>query len=282
MFPVCSSARGSGMEPNICKSVGNGTDAVHLKRARLSVGARDRLMADLAHDLRSPLNGIQGWTHVLESRLNVADALTKRALEGIMLGVQQQVQLIADFSDLFQVLRGELTIDPQRSSILPLLNKVLVNQARIIKANKVTAELLETTIAPMAWVDPERVEQALGQLIEIHANAAQAGDRITVSMKEDAATLSLTVAVARAQPVDANEGAYEGRSRRERFSSVLAECLIRLHGGEVRREDKGAEGIVSTIVLPSDEISMNALPLLRQQVADYAESRLVACLGAST
>src|SRR5690606_41055739 len=123
MFPVCSSARGSGMEPNICKSVGNGTDAVHLKRARLSVGARDRLMADLAHDLRSPLNGIQGWTHVLESRLNVADALTKRALEGIMLGVQEQVQLIADFSDLFQVLRGEITIDPQRSSILPLDRK---------------------------------------------------------------------------------------------------------------------------------------------------------------
>ena len=48
----------------------------------------------LAHELRSPLNSIQGWAHVLEGRLDGADAEVRRALAGIATGIEQQVRLI--------------------------------------------------------------------------------------------------------------------------------------------------------------------------------------------
>jgi signal transduction histidine kinase len=59
-------------------------------------GEREQLLATLAHELRSPLNGIKTWAHVLESHLPEGDATARRALDGILRGVDQQVQLIDD------------------------------------------------------------------------------------------------------------------------------------------------------------------------------------------
>ena len=52
--------------------------------------------AAVAHDLRTPLNAIRGWAHVLESSLPDADPMVRRALAGILLGVEQQARLIDD------------------------------------------------------------------------------------------------------------------------------------------------------------------------------------------
>jgi len=50
--------------------------------------------AEVAHDLRTPLNAIRGWAHVLEGSLPDADPMVRRALAGILLGVEQQARLI--------------------------------------------------------------------------------------------------------------------------------------------------------------------------------------------
>jgi signal transduction histidine kinase len=50
--------------------------------------------AAVAHDLRTPLNAIRGWAHVLESSLPDADPTVRRALAGILMGVEQQARLI--------------------------------------------------------------------------------------------------------------------------------------------------------------------------------------------
>lgn len=51
-------------------------------------------LAAISHELRSPLNGIQSWTHVLESCLASDSSTVRRALAGIRTGVEQQVTLL--------------------------------------------------------------------------------------------------------------------------------------------------------------------------------------------
>src|SRR5205823_1116040 len=41
--------------------------------------ARDQFLAIVSHELRSPLNGITSWTHVLENSLHDADPGVRRA-----------------------------------------------------------------------------------------------------------------------------------------------------------------------------------------------------------
>lgn len=58
------------------------------------------VLRQVSHDLRAPLNNIQSWVHVLESQISSNDTpLVHRALEGIKLGVQQQVKIIEAMLD---------------------------------------------------------------------------------------------------------------------------------------------------------------------------------------
>jgi PAS domain S-box-containing protein len=54
------------------------------------------VLALVSHELRSPLNAIKGWSHVLENQLRDADSATLRALNGIRIGIEHQVRLIDD------------------------------------------------------------------------------------------------------------------------------------------------------------------------------------------
>jgi signal transduction histidine kinase len=59
--------------------------------------AGEERLSRAAHELRAPLNGIKTWAHVLESQLGEsADATVRRAIAGIMTGVEEQVRLIED------------------------------------------------------------------------------------------------------------------------------------------------------------------------------------------
>lgn len=49
---------------------------------------------ELAHKLRTPLNSIKSWAQVLESVIEDPDPMVARAIEGILIGVEQQVALI--------------------------------------------------------------------------------------------------------------------------------------------------------------------------------------------
>jgi PAS domain S-box-containing protein len=57
-------------------------------------------LANVAHELRTPLNSIKSWAHVLENLLREADPSARRALAGIMIGVEHQARLIDDLLDV--------------------------------------------------------------------------------------------------------------------------------------------------------------------------------------
>ena len=56
--------------------------------------APPRLPAALAHDLRTPLGAIHTWARFLQDYLGREDPNVARALDGIVLGVEQQLALI--------------------------------------------------------------------------------------------------------------------------------------------------------------------------------------------
>jgi len=63
--------------------------------SRMNGGDGPRFVA-IAHDLRSPLNAIKSWTHVLEVSLRESNPDVKRALQGILAGVETQARLIEE------------------------------------------------------------------------------------------------------------------------------------------------------------------------------------------
>ena len=69
--------------------------------------AREQFLATVSHELRSPLNGIKSWAHVLDNHLGGDDATVRRAIAGIMTGVEHQVRLIEKLDDVMRAMAAE-------------------------------------------------------------------------------------------------------------------------------------------------------------------------------
>ena len=55
----------------------------------------------VSHELRTPLNGIKMWTRVLETAFDSGDEATvRRALDGIMMAVDQQAEILDELAAL--------------------------------------------------------------------------------------------------------------------------------------------------------------------------------------
>src|SRR5260221_7446972 len=83
--------------------------------------ARDQWVASVAHELRSPLNSIKSWTHVLDQHLRGEDDTVRRAVAGIMTGVEHQVRLIDELLDLTHAMSGNFDLAIHPLALVPLL-----------------------------------------------------------------------------------------------------------------------------------------------------------------
>jgi len=62
-------------------------------------------LAELAHDLRTPLNAMVGWLHLLASG-TISDELRQRALAGLQRAVEQQRRVVATLDSPADFVRG--------------------------------------------------------------------------------------------------------------------------------------------------------------------------------
>jgi signal transduction histidine kinase len=72
--------------------------------------AKDRFLAAVSHDLRSPLNAIVGYVQLLRTGALDADE-TRHALEVIDRNVRAQTQLIDDLLDVSRAITGKLHLE---------------------------------------------------------------------------------------------------------------------------------------------------------------------------
>jgi len=147
--------------------------------------ARDQFLAIVSHELRSPLNGIKSWTHVLENQLREAEPSVRRALAGIMIGVDHQVRLIDDLLDVTRAMSGNLGLAKQPMQLLPVLADA-VESLRALAAEKGLHILCDYGIGEREiHGDPDRIRQIFVNLITNAVKFTPEGGSIWVSARAD-------------------------------------------------------------------------------------------------
>src|SRR5439155_4192840 len=142
--------------------------------------ARDQFLAIVSHELRSPLNGIKSWTHVLENLLRDAGPPARRALAGIMMGVEHQVRLIDDLLDVTRAMSGNLGLAKQPMPLLPVLADA-VESLRAMAAEKGLNIVTDYAIGDREiHGDPDRIRQIFVNLISNAVKFTPAGGCIWV------------------------------------------------------------------------------------------------------
>lgn len=255
-------------------------------RRELAIKAREDLIAAAAHDLRSPLNGIQGWAHVLESRLGGTppggnppggSALVQRALQGIKSGVEQQVQLIADLTDAVQIMNGAMVMQPQAVSLRLTVRDALdaVNEAAQARGIVFGSDEADALV----WADGARLAQALRHVFAHIVRCAMANEQIQVDILSGAGVVTLIVS-GPAQPASAI-ATVKPRMRAASAAIKLADSLLALNSARMQSSALDAEGVrerfeieLVPAALAPGTLQQGALEAHRQSVAARAQAPL--------
>ena len=224
--------------------------------------ARDQFLAIVSHELRSPLNGITSWAHVLGNSLRDADAGVRRALAGIMTGVEHQVGLIDDLLDMTRALSGNLKLARQSMALLPVLAEAVESLRGAALEKDVRLQSDFAIGEREVEADHDRVRQVFVNLVSHAIRSARAGGVVRVGARAEGHLACVEVrhdgigiaADALAHvfdpfgPPDRAAGRHRGGLG---LRLALVRRLVELHGGHVTCESDGIErGATFRVFLP--------------------------------
>ena len=83
--------------------------------------AKDEFLAIVSHELRSPLNALRGWSHLMATSKPLEPQLIDRAAKAIKRNVEHQTRLIDDLLDTSRIVSGKLTIERRAVNLVEIV-----------------------------------------------------------------------------------------------------------------------------------------------------------------
>lgn len=173
------------------------------------------LIDQVAHDLRSALNGIQSWAYVLDHSLDAAPPPAQRALTGLRTAMQQQLVLIEHMEESVRLLADESPPLWQATDLRAAVNVAIdsvrpATEPRRIALPEAVVDAVDGNADTTVQGDPRRLEPLLRHLLLHCLKQARNGDTITVRLtpSDDEVQLRIT------------ESHVNGRRAEERVSTL--------------------------------------------------------------
>lgn len=217
------------------------------------------LIATLAHDLRSPLTSVKGFTStILRNWERFPDEQKQHMLRTIEWDADRMNRLLTDLLNVARLESGRLEIKRELIDVAAIATTV-AGRVEIDSQNH-TIELDFPVPFPKVMADPGKMEQVLVNLIE---NAVKHGDPGPIRVSGTAVDGQIVVRVADTGPgIDPGHVPYVfkkffrrssgDRHRGTGLGLYICRGIVEAHGGEIQVEQTGPEGTVFRLTLPTE------------------------------
>jgi signal transduction histidine kinase len=222
-----------------------------------AVSQRRQMTADIAHDLRSPLSIIMGYTEMLRDGILPGDQETYALLHEES---KQLSRLVEDLRTLSLADAGELTL--LKEPVLPqeILHRAVQVNRHQAEQKGITLQMVASEELPPVEVDLDRIDQVLDNLISNAMRNTPAGGQITLGAERANGAVQLRVAdngegIAPEHLPHVFDRFYRVDQARSTDSSglglAIARSIINLHQGHIQVESEPGRGTAFLIQLPT-------------------------------
>ncbi len=222
--------------------------------------AKDQFLATLSHELRSPLNVMLGWTHMLRSGHLSAESAAS-GLDVLDRSVRLQTKLIDDLLDVSRIIAGKLRIEKCRVDLAGIVS-LAIDEARPAATAKDIA--LTTGITASLFVNAEahRLQQVMSNLLTNAVKFTPKCGSINVRLERigDAAQITVQdtgMGMAEDLVPRVFDRFQQGDSSTTRTHSglglglAIVRHLIEQHGGHIEAASNGlGQGSTFTVTIP--------------------------------
>ncbi len=220
---------------------------------------RRDLVADVAHELRTPLSNIRGYLEGIQDGVVKADEAT---LKLIYEEVQLLSRLVEDLHELALAESGGLSLDKQVCDLRELAQDVASAMGYRIAAKGLKLKLELPGLPALVSVDRQRIGQGLRNLMDNAISFTPEGGGITISVERTGndVSVSITDTGTGIPPEDLPyifERFYRVDKSRSRASGgsglglTITKRLIEAHGGRLTAESTPGKGSRFTFTLPA-------------------------------
>jgi signal transduction histidine kinase len=219
------------------------------------------MVADVAHELRTPLSNLRGYLEAVRDGVIEPDADTIRSLneEATLLS-----RLVDDLQDLSLAEAGELKLTHHAENVAGLVKKTATGVRAKAVAKGISLSTSLPDGLPQVDIDSHRISQVLRNLLEnavVHTNK---GDRITVSAGQQGSWVEVAVTdTGEGIPAEDLPNVFErlyrvdkSRARATGGSGLgltIAKRLVEAHGGKIKVQSEPGKGSRFAFTIPIAE-----------------------------
>ena len=225
--------------------------------------AKDEFLAIVSHELRSPLNALRGWSHLLLTTRPLEPPLIERAASAIKRNVDAQTRLIDDLLDTSRIVSGKLTIDRRPVNLAEIVAAALDGARPLAEAKSIALRFTPEDAAVMVVGDAGRLQQLVANLLSnavkftpergsVSVQVLKNAERVQVQVKDNGIGIApafLPHVFDRFTQADTSAARRAGGLG---IGLALVRHIALLHGGQVRADSAGVgRGATFTVELPA-------------------------------
>jgi signal transduction histidine kinase len=235
------------------------------------VAQRDSFMGMAAHDLRTPITIVQGFTDLLLDPRTPSEDY-KEFVTVIRSTMHDMLSLLNNILDITAIESGRLTLKPSKVPVYDFVERVCRLNRRIAEQKDIQLVTDLHPGVPLFTFDPQRIEQVLNNLLSNAFKFSNGGTVVTMRVEQKNGDYVEFSVIDQGQGLKADEkekifGAFQKGSSKPTGDETstglgLSICkrIVELHGGEIAAESEWGKGSRFYFTLPLDSVLIPAAP----------------------
>lgn len=147
--------------------------------------AKSKFLANMSHDIRTPMNAIVGMTAIATAHIDDQKQV-QNCLRKITLSSKHLLGLINDVLDMSKIESGKLTLTTEQISLKEVVEGIVNIMQPQVKAKRQTFDIhVENILTENVWCDGVRLNQVLLNLLSNSTKYTPEGGSIQLSLSEE-------------------------------------------------------------------------------------------------